>query len=154
MKMEQITYKQKIYAHCLQLLNNKVADLEKILKDLDESAASDPKNTAGDKHETSRAMIHIEQETIAKKLHETLEQKALFEKINCNIPSSQIIKGSLVKANGSYLFLSIAFGKIELDGSKVMVISPQSPLGMKLIGLKAGHSVQSNGMNYSIEAIY
>src|SRR5690349_19772436 len=109
--MEQLIFKQKIYAYCLQLLNDKILELEKILRDLDESATRDTKSTAGDKHETSRAMIHIEQETITKQLNDALEQKVLLEKIDCSLSSSKIIKGSLVKTNGNYLFLSIALGK-------------------------------------------
>ena len=61
-----MTLKQKIHTHCLHLLDNKIAELQKILRSLGESAANDTKSSAGDKHETARAMIHIEQETITK----------------------------------------------------------------------------------------
>lgn len=148
-----MSFKEKIYAHCLRLLNNKIVELEKILKDLSESSANDTKSSVGDKHETARAMIQIEQETIGKQLNEALEQKNLLEKIDVKINSTQIIKGSLIKTNRGYLFLSIALGKIIIDDKTIMVISPQSPLGIKLVGLRLNDSAEINGINYFIESI-
>jgi hypothetical protein len=149
-----MSFKQKIYAHCLQILNTKIQDLEKILAELSESATNNTKSSAGDKHETGRAMIQIEQETIGKQLHEALEQKLLLEKIDITTPSLQVIKGSLVATNKGYLFLSIALGKIIVDEKAVMVISSQSPLGMKLMGLKANDTTQINRADYVLERIY
>ncbi len=146
--------KQKIHTHCVQLLSNKIEELENILKELNESATNNTKSSAGDKHETGRAMIQIEQETIGKQLHEALEQKALLEKIDPNQHTEQIIKGSLVKTNKGSLFLSIALGKINVDGNAIMVISPQSPLGIKLMGLRVNDPAEINGQKYVIEVIY
>jgi transcription elongation GreA/GreB family factor len=148
-----MTFRQKIHAHCLRLLNDKIAELEKILEELSESAASDTKSSAGDKHETARAMIQIEQETTGKQLNEALEQKMLLEKIDSNLNSPQIIKGSVVKTNKGHLFLSIALGKISVDEKNVMAISPQSPLGKKLMGLRVGDTTTISGNNYFIESI-
>lgn len=151
--MSASALKQKVHAHCLQLLNNKIASLQTVVRELSKSAASDTKSSAGDKHETARAMIQIEQETIGKQLKEFEEQKALLEKIDAGLISPQIVKGSLVRTNKGYLFLSIALGRISVEGNAVMIISPQSPLGMKLIGLKAGASAEINGVKYLVENI-
>ena len=145
--------KQKIYAHCLRLVNDKIHSLENVLKELTESAGNDTKSSAGDKHETARAMIQIEQETIGKQLKEAMEQRALLEKIDPDFASSRIIRGSLVETNKGFLFLSIAFGKITVDGKTIMVISPQSPLGVKLMGLTANDSVEINGTGYLVENV-
>lgn len=148
-----VAFKQKIYAHCLQLLNSKIQELEKILQDLDESAASDTKSSAGDKHETARAMIQIEQETISKQLNEARGQKSLLEKTGTPDNRSHITTGSLIQTNRGYLFLSIAFGKMVIEDKSVMVISPRSPLGIKLMGLRVNDSTSLNGVNYLIECI-
>ncbi len=154
MLIRGVTFKQKIYSHCLQLLNNKIDELENILKELGESAAKDTKSSAGDKHETARAMIQIEQEAITKQLKDVFEQKVLLERTEEIQNQSQTIKGSLVKTNKGYLFLSIALGKITVDEKTVMVISPQSPLGIKLMGLKANEIAAINGMEYMVEFVY
>lgn len=145
--------KQKIYDHCVTLLDDKILSLRTILHELGESSKNDTKSSAGDKHETGRAMIQIEQETIGKQLREVLEQKSLLEKIDPGLNSSQVVRGSLVKTNKGYLFLSIALGKISVEGMVIMAISPLSPLGVKLMGLKINDSIEINGTHYLIEAI-
>ena len=65
-----------------------------------------------------------------------------------------ITKGSLIKTNKGYLFLSIALGKIIIDGIDVIILSPQSPLGIKLIGLQSQSSVEINKIVYMIEEVF
>ena len=146
--------KQKVYTACLQLLNNKIQVLQNTLHELEEGAISDGKNSAGDKHETARAMMQLEQEKISKQLDEVLSQKAVLLKIDCTIKSEQISKGSLIKTNKGYLFLSIALGKINVEGVDVIILSPQSPLGLKLMGLKEKSSVTINSTTYIIEEVF
>ena len=148
-----MTFKEKIYVRCCDLLNEKINALQSSLRDLGEGTENDTKSSAGDKHETARAMMQIEQEKISKQLNEALEQKSALEKIYANISSSQITKGSLITTNNGYLFVSVALGKILVDEKQVIVLSPQSPLGLKLMGLKVNDSAEINGIKYSIEKI-
>ena len=146
-------FKEKVFAACLQLLHTKIQALQNTLQELAEGAISDGKSSAGDKHETARAMMQLEQEKISKQLDEVLAQKAILEKIDCTIKSTQIIKGSLIKTNKGYLFLSVALGKISIDGVDIIVLSPQSPLGLKLMGLSVNSITQINAVTYIIEEI-
>jgi transcription elongation GreA/GreB family factor len=145
--------KQSVYNTCLQLLNNKIQALQNTIHELSEGAISDGKSSAGDKHETARAMMQLEQEKISKQLDEVLAQKATLQKIDVTTTTEQITKGSLVKTNKGYLFLSIALGKVNTEGIDVIVLSPQSPLGIKLIGLKAKSTVTINSTEYVIEEV-
>ena len=145
--------KQKIYNHYLQLIHDKVAMLQQVLADLKESGSNETKSTAGDKHETALAMLQIEQANIRGQLQEALQQKAALGKIDPAISAPMIVNGSLVKTNRGYLFVSIAAGKITIDGINVISLSPQSPLGQKLMGLKVGDSVEINNTEYLIESI-
>ncbi len=145
--------KQKVYTACLQLLNNKIQALQNTLHELGEGAVSDGKSSAGDKHETARAMMQLEQEKISKQLDEVLVQKAMLQKIDIAVTTEQITKGSLIKTNKGYLFLSIALGKINVEGIDIIVLSPKSPLGLKLMGLTAKSSVAINAITYIIEDV-
>ena len=145
--------KQKIYIACLQVVETKIAQFRASLLDLTQGAQNDSKSAAGDKHETARAMMQIEHEKISKQLEEVLLQKNKLTKIDVLQKPSQIIKGSLVKTNQGYLFVSIAIGKITVDTISVIVLSPQSPLGIKLMGLQVGETTTINGTNYSIESL-
>jgi hypothetical protein len=146
--------KQSVYNTCLQLLNNKIQTLQNTLHELSEGAISDGKSSAGDKHETARAMMQLEQEKISKQLDEVLAQKTILQKNDRTITLEQITKGSLIKTNKGYLFLSIALGKINVEGVDVIVLSPQSPLGIKLMGLKVKSSVSINAVTYIIEEVF
>jgi hypothetical protein len=64
-----------------------------------------------------------------------------------------IVKGSLIKTNKGYFFMSIALGKAVIEGVAVTALSPQSPLGIKLLGLKRGEAAEINNTNYDIENI-
>jgi len=146
--------KQKIHAVCLQVVNKKIEALQNTLQELGEGALSDGKSSAGDKHETARAMMQLEQEKISRQLDELLIQKAALQKIDITLISTQITKGSLVKTNKGYLFLSIALGKLMVDSVGIIVLSPQSPLGLKLMGLQAKSSVEINTVTYLIEEVF
>ena len=145
--------KQKIYNHYLQLIHDKVAMLQKTLNDLKESGANETKSTAGDKHETALAMLQIEQANTRTQLQEVLNQQAALEKINPNIHADIILNGSLIKTNRGYLFMSVALGRAVVDEVAVIALSPQSPLGQKLMGLRAGETAEINNTGYQIESI-
>ncbi|HXD94609.1 MAG TPA: hypothetical protein VNX01_15495 [Bacteroidia bacterium] len=145
--------KQKIHAACLQVVNKKIEALQNTLQELGEGALSDGKSSAGDKHETARAMMQLEQEKISRQLDEVLAQKSVLQKIDATLTSTQITKGSLVKTNKGYLFLSIALGKLMVDSIDIIVLSPQSPLGLKLMSLAAKSSVEINTVTYLIEEV-
>lgn len=142
--------KNQVYQACLYLISQKINNLENTLAELAEGIENESKSSAGDKHETSRAMLHNEQEKIAKQLHEVQLQKSVLEQIP-NMPTNKIGLGNLIKTNKGYLFLAIALGKIKVDDMDVFVLSAQSPLGMKLIGLQQGNAAEINGVKYLIE---
>ncbi|HMI79689.1 MAG TPA: hypothetical protein VK484_12900 [Ferruginibacter sp.] len=145
--------KQKIYDHYLQIINSGVAMLQQVLADLKESGSNETKSTAGDKHETALAMLQIEQENNRVRLQELFLQKAALEKLDPEVTAPMIVNGSLIKTNRGYLFMSIALGKAVIENISVIALSPQSPLGQKLMGLKVGESAGINNIEYLIENI-
>jgi transcription elongation GreA/GreB family factor len=148
-----MTFKQKIYDYYLKLVEDRISMLQQVLADLKETGANETKSTAGDKHETALAMIQIEQANVGTQLNEVFLQKAALEKINAALSAAHIIPGSLIKTNRGYLFLSIALGKATIDGIIVTALSPQSPLGAKLAGLKAGDTAEINHNKFIIESV-
>ena len=148
-----MTLKQKIYNHYLQIMHEKVHLLQQVLAGLKESGSNETKSTAGDKHETALAMLQIEQANTHGQLQEALLQQASFQKINLAATSVTVIKGSLIKTNRGYLYMSIALGKTKIDKQDIIALSPQSPLGIKLMGLTAGDVVELNGNRFIIETV-
>lgn len=145
-----MTFKHKIHTHYLQLVQDKIDAFRDMISALTEDSKNDAKGSAGDKHETALSMMHIEQEKLNRKLQEFLDQKAVLDKIDPSAKALKISIGSLVKANGIYLYVSSALPKIAIDGISIIALSPQSPLGDKLMGNEAGFSFEINGTHYLI----
>jgi hypothetical protein len=148
-----MTFKQKIYHYYLQLVQDRIDAFRDMIAALTEDSKNDAKGSAGDKHETALAMMHLEQEKFNTKLREVLEQKVVLDKIDALLMAKTIVLGSLVKANGIYLYLSLALPKITIDGVNVIALSPQSPLGSKLMGNSVGFTFEINGTKYLIESV-
>ena len=148
-----MTLKEKIYAHYQQVINNKISMLQQVLADLKESGANETKSTAGDKHETALAMLQIEQANKRNQLQEVMSQKNALEKINPALTSSTILNGSLIKTSRGYLFMSVALGKAVVEDKTVIALSPQSPLGQKLMSLSINSTASVNNIDYTIESI-
>jgi hypothetical protein len=146
--------KQKVYEACIHLTDEKVKHFQNTLYELNRDTENDSKSSAGDKHETARAMMQLEQEKISRQLDEVLLQKASLQKIDIKSKSGHIQNGSLIKSNHGYLFLSVALGKMRVADIPVMALSPQSPLGMKLMGLTENSSVKINSTDYIIEELF
>ncbi|WP_177735805.1 MULTISPECIES: hypothetical protein [Flavobacterium] len=148
-----MTFKQKILQHHIVLLQDKIDVFRDMISGLAEDAQNDAKGSAGDKHETALSMMHLEQEKLSAKLKEAISQKAILEKIDGTLVTAKITVGSLIKANGMYLFMSAALPKITIDGTTVIALSPQSPLGNKLMGGTVGETFEINTSRYTIESV-
>ena len=145
--------KQKVHQHYLQMVNDKINLLQQDLADLKESGSNETKSTAGDKHETALAMLQIEQANKREQLAQVIAQKILVEKINPTIATTVVLNGSLIKTDKGYLFMSVALGKAVVEAITLTALSPQSPLGKELMGLKAGDKAVINNKSYYIETI-
>ena len=148
-----MTFKQKTHQYYLQLVQDRIDVFKDMIAALTEDSKNDAKGSAGDKHETALSMMHIEQEKLNRKLREVLDQKNVLDKIDSTTIAKTIIVGSLVKANGIYLYLSAALPKIAVEGVTVIALSAQSPLGNKLMGNEVGFSFEINGNKYTIEEV-
>lgn len=152
-KKNNMTFKQNIHTYYQQLVQDRIDVFRDMIAALTEDSKNDAKGSAGDKHETALSMMHIEQEKLNHKLKEVLTQKAVLDKIDASTIAETIIVGSLVKANGIYLYLSLALPKININQINVIALSPQSPLGNKLMGNKVGFTFEINGTKYLVEEI-
>ena len=146
-------FKQLIYEQCRQIITGKLEALQHKLRDLAESVANETKSTAGDKYETARAMLHIEQDNVRRQISELMAQRSVLDGIDSTGRRERIGLGSVAKAGSNFYFLSIALGKIQVEEETVIALSLQSPLGAKLKGLAAGDHTTMNGRFFLIEQV-
>ena len=111
-------------------------------------------NSAGDKYETTRAMMQLEKEMHATQWNEALKLKKELEQLTLDRPTERIGPGSLVLTDSGRYFLAISLGFVKLGGTNYVVLSPASPLGMRLCGLAVGEEATFNKQRFHIQAIH
>ena len=144
--MDKIT----VHSTALVVLAERLRKIQVAFDELNQSLQTNTKSSAGDKHETGRAMTQLEQEKLSKQLTVT---KGLIEgvkKIDPTEQHSQIGFGSLFSTENGYFFISSAIGAIETVNGSVFCLSPVSPLAKGFHGKTKGDSVSFNGKNYKI----
>jgi len=143
-------FKKNIISHYQILLQDKIDVYQDLIESLTKDAQTDAKSSAGDKHETTLSKLHIEQEKIAIKLNEALEQQAVLSKLDIEQVSNNVVLGSLVKTNHLTVLVCTALPKITVDGQAIFAISPQSPLGIQLMHKNTNSEFPVNNVTYKI----
>lgn len=145
--------KQQIVEFSRQQMDKRITEFEAQGKVLQEGVANESKSSAGDKHETARAMMNLEQEKLGRQYQELLNMKERFEKIDFHSHSSTVKLGSLVTTNKGNFLLSVGLGKVIFQKEEVLLLSLQAPLGEALLGKKVGDKIQLNTSQFIIEKI-
>ncbi len=143
-------FKEKILATCKAVIDKKINALMEALNEVTDAGNNETKSTAGDKHETSRAMMQIEQEKLGKQIQEWEIQKNTLNKINLEKTTNTISLGSFIETNRGLFFIAANIGKIKVGSKEVMVISMQSPLGIAFIKHNTGNNFEINNIVYQI----
>ena len=136
-----------------QSLQDRISLAKKMIQDIQEAANEETKSSAGDKYETTRAMLQLEKDKAESQLSEALKLLQALDKIEFNSESKSIRTGSLIHTNQGVFFLAIGLGKVELKNKEYYLISPVSPLGQALMNKKVGDEVKVNDRTYNIDLV-
>lgn len=133
--------KSDLLQHVLQFLNSKIEFLQNDLEGLRAELSDNTKSTAGDKHETSRAMAQLEMEKLGKQHLETQKMIELANRLMSSPAAEHAQLGSLVLAGNQFYLLGLPLGKVEFEGKSIFCISLQSPVGQKLLKAKVNDMI-------------
>ena len=100
--------KEKLHKQCLHVAEDRIVSLQNILQETQDAANNETKSSAGDKHETGRAMAQLETEKLTAQLTEALKLKQALSQIKTTSSTNQITIGSVVSTNKLYWFHIIA----------------------------------------------
>lgn len=148
------TLKYKLYNHCKSFVNKKLQTIENTIKSNQEALGSETKSSAGDKHETGRAMLQLEMEKAGQQLQVVSIMKKTLDRIDLSEQTEVIRLGSVVKTNTENYFIAISTGKIEIENEVFYAISPSSPIGTLLLGKKLNDSIEFRGKRIDIKIIF
>ena len=142
--------KEELLQFCWDYVNQRTERLENSGASLQESLDSETKSSAGDKHETGRAMVQLEQEKLAQQLQELNRTKAVLQKIDIEKKTDKIRLGSLVRTSLAQYFIAISAGVFKQEGNLIYCISSGAPIAQLLLGKEVGETFSFNGTSHSV----
>lgn len=146
------TEKIKLALHngCVLFTQNRLDTINKTILELQESLTSETKSSAGDKHETGRAMVQLEREKAGHQLAEIQKVNQLLAKISTEKTSKVIGLGSVVYTTKSNYYIAISAGELEVGTQKFYAIAANTPIAQLLLGKTIGDDIVFRVQNFSI----
>lgn len=145
--------KENLFKQCEAFVENRLQSIQNTISEIQESLLSETKSSAGDKHETGRAMLQLEREKAGQQLAEVQKIKEILAKIDVSITSKKVCLGSLVYTTQSNYFISISAGKLTVDNTDYFAISPNTPIGQLLLSKQIGDEVIFRESKFKIKEI-
>ncbi|MDN3491492.1 3-oxoacyl-ACP synthase [Winogradskyella bathintestinalis] len=142
--------KTKLYNQCVEFLEARLTIVNQTISDLQNALQAETKSSAGDKHETGRAMLQLEREKAGNQLAEIEKQKQILQKINPASNYQKVTLGSVVKTTGANYFISISAGKIEVEYNSYFAISAATPIAQLLISKCVNDTVRFRETEFTI----
>jgi transcription elongation GreA/GreB family factor len=145
--------KQELYQLCREYLEERILNARAAIAASQESANNETKSSSGDKYETGRAMMQLEIEKDSAQLAESLKMQRALDLIRIDNTPATVQPGSLVSTNQGSFFVAVGVGKLAVDDKTYFVISPSSPIGVKMLGMRTKDCFTLNNRNYVVEQI-
>ncbi|SDH04162.1 GreA/GreB family elongation factor [Psychroflexus sediminis] len=145
--------KLNLYHQCQELVEKRRHSILNHIADIQNSLLSETKSSAGDKHETGRAMLQLEREKAGHQLAEIEKLSTVLSKINTEERPGKAGVGSLVFTSKAHYYIAVSLGALEADGKPVYAISPGTPIGQLLMGRQVGDELRFNGNSFVIEQV-
>ncbi|NCT10135.1 MAG: 3-oxoacyl-ACP synthase [Flavobacteriia bacterium] len=145
--------KNELLETCRKFVENRLNTVQQTLLSYENDLQSETKSSAGDKHETGRAMLQLEMEKTGLQLIGINQMISVLDKIDISKKSKKVHLGSLVFTEKDIYFLSISAGKIIVENEVFYAISTSSPIGKLLLGKQENEQFVFLGNTIKIQKI-
>jgi len=150
---EALEIKQNLFNLCLESIDSRFQTIQNTISEIQESLTSETKSSAGDKHETGRAMLQLEREKAGNQLAEINKTKVALSKIDISNTSQTVGLGSVIYTNQANYYIAISAGELTYNNQKFYAISPNTPIGLLLIGKTVNDAITFRAQNFKIESV-
>ena len=120
---------------------------------MESALTSETKSSAGDKHETGRAMIQLEREKLGQQLAELEKTQQLLSKVPKDRKAPTVGLGSLVITDAFMYYIAISAGEFKSKPKSIYCISAATPIGKLAFGKAVGDVFSFNGKELIIVGI-
>lgn len=146
--------KEELFKQCEAFVHKRAQTVSEIIASNQKALHSETKSSAGDKHETGRAMLQLEMEKASQQLAGIQEMKEILSKIAISNSSNIAHLGSIIQTNSATYFLSISAGKLIVDSKIYFAVSVSSPIGKLLLGKTLNEEIIFNATKFLIKNIF
>lgn len=137
-KTDEVDLKKALVKKCEEFVAYKLHTIATVMRSNQSALENESKSSAGDKHETGRAMLHLEMEKTSQQLSVASKMKVILDRIDVGKGTEVIKLGSVIHTDKGSYFLSISAGVVMIKGMEYFAVSPYSPIGTLLLGKKKG----------------
>ena len=130
--------KKELYKACEAFIAEKRSNIQTIMVSNQKALENEFKSSAGDKHETGRAMLHLEMEKASQQIAVVSAMQEVLENMDFSKTTGQVRLGSLIISSQGNYYLSISAGLIKIGLVEYFAVSTSSPIGNLLLGKKIG----------------
>jgi|TARA_B110000908_G_scaffold166452_1_gene217612 hypothetical protein len=151
--MLDLEIKEALFRQCEAYANKRLQTVEAVISSNQLALQSETKSSAGDKHETGRAMLQLEMEKAGQQLAGIMQMKEILAKVDILKTSKNVCLGSVIFTEKVNYFLSISAGQLEVANKMYFAVSVSSPIGKLLLGKQENDVISFNGMLYKVQKI-
>jgi len=149
-----MTIKEELFKQCQFFVNKRQQTIEDIITSNQRALQSETKSSAGDKHETGRAMLQLEMEKAGQQLSGITLMKETLAKIVISKNSKVASLSSVVITENANYFLSISAGQLIVANTRYFAISVSSPVGKLLLGKQENETIVFNGKTITVKEVF
>lgn len=146
--------KEKLFEVCKADIDKRIKSIQEVLMSIEESRNNETKSSVGDKYETGRSMMQMEEQKSRQQLFQANQVQLELMKIDIKRKTDKVETGSLVETTSGNYFISVGMGKVRLDDILYYCISSRSPIGMKLMHKEKGDEIEFNGKKIRLSGIH
>jgi transcription elongation GreA/GreB family factor len=139
---DAVTLREFLMEYCFRFIEEQIGHVQNAINLAQESAQNEQKSSAGDKHETGKSLMQLEQENHSIHLQKMQSMQRVVPFLQSYIPGGVVKLGSIVETTAGIYYLALGIGRISYTNIDVFIISPSSPIGKLLLEKKAGDVVK------------
>lgn len=148
-----VATKAELLRFCKSFAEDRIGRIQNSITNINDSLKSETKSSAGDKHETGRAMIQLEREKLGHQLYQAEKMRQALTGINTKVSQGNIAQGSIVITTEGTYYISISAGAFTKGATQIYCVSALSPIGKKLLGKSQGHCFDFNQKKIRIKKV-
>lgn len=145
--------KTELYLKCQAFVDARLKAIQNTITEIQMALTSETKSSAGDKHETGRAMLQLEREKAGQQLAEIEKLNQFLSKIDVSKTTSTIGLGSVVFTTQANYFIAISAGELKAINLSFYAISANTPMAKLLLGKTTGDCIAFRDQVFEITEV-